>query len=189
MSERCPWCGSDPLYVAYHDTEWGVPMRDADRLFEMLSLEAFQAGLSWYTILKKRENFRTRFEDFNPIALARWSEAEVIAALSDAGIVRHCGKIEATIANARAWSEMEAEGGASQWLWRYVEGVPVQNAFETMAQVPAETPLSRQISKDLRKAGFKFCGPTTVYAFMQAAGLVNDHLTSCSRHRAVQTLA
>jgi DNA-3-methyladenine glycosylase I len=181
MPERCPWCGNDPLYVAYHDTEWGVPERDSRALFEKLSLEAFQAGLSWYTILKKRENFRSRFAQFDPKVLAEWSEVDIAAALNDAGIVRHRGKIEATVGNAQAWLRIEERTGFSAWLWAYVEGKPHQNAPVSLSDVPAETSLSRQISKDLKKAGFRFCGPTIVYAFLQAAGLVNDHLTSCYR--------
>ncbi|MEL6583399.1 MAG: DNA-3-methyladenine glycosylase I [Pseudomonadota bacterium] len=184
-SDRCPWCGTDPLYVAYHDIEWGVPEYDSRALFETLMLEGFQAGLSWITILRKREAFRARFEGFEPTRLMQWGEEEIAAALADAGIVRHRGKIEGTIAGARAWAEIDAREGFSRWIWSNVDGVPLQNNVATMAEVPAETLLSKRLSKDLKKAGFKFCGPTIVYAFMQAAGLVNDHLTSCPQHRAL----
>ena len=188
MGERCSWCGDDPLYVAYHDTEWGVPERDARALWEKLILDGFQAGLSWYTILSKRENFRAAFEGFDPATIATWGEAEVARCLGDAGIVRHRGKIEATIGNARAYLEIDAREGFDSFLWRYVDGAPIQNVWRSMAEVPAETPLSRQISKDLKKAGFKFCGPTIVYAFMQATGMVNDHLVTCPCHASVARL-
>ena len=188
MEHRCDWCGEDPLYVAYHDDEWGVPERDSRALWEKLILDGFQAGLSWITILKKRDNFRAAFEGFDPNRIATWGEAEVVRLLADPGIVRHRGKIEATITNAQAFQRIEAEQGFSNYLWSYVDGTPLVNNFATMAEVPAETPLSRQISKDLKKAGFKFCGPTIVYAFMQASGLINDHLMTCPRHQAVQKL-
>lgn len=189
MSERCGWCGLEPIYVAYHDTEWGVPEYDARALWEKLILDGFQAGLSWITILKKRDNFRTAFEGFDPNVIAGWGEADVARLLGDAGIVRHRGKIEATIGNARAWQKIEQEQGFDRFLWAYVGGAPIQNRFASMAEVPAETPLSKQISKDLKKAGFRFCGPTIVYAFMQACGLVNDHLTGCPRHAEVAGMA
>lgn len=179
---RCDWCGTDPLYVDYHDTEWGVPERDSRALWEKLVLDGFQAGLAWITILRKRDAFRAAFDGFRPELVAGWGEREVDRCLADPGIVRHRGKIEATIGNARAYLEIEAREGFSDYLWRYVDGVPVQNAFATMADVPAETPLSRQVSKDLRSEGFRFCGPTIVYAFMQATGMVNDHLIRCHRH-------
>ncbi|MEL7464962.1 MAG: DNA-3-methyladenine glycosylase I [Pseudomonadota bacterium] len=184
-NRRCPWCGDDPLYVAYHDEEWGVPERDARALYELLMLEAFQAGLSWYTILKKRENFRAAFRGFDPEAVAAFGESDVERLLGDAGIIRHRGKIEAAIAGARRWLELEEKGGFSAFIWDFVDGTPIQNDFASMDDVPAETPLSREMSKTLKKEGFKFCGPTIVYAFMQAAGLVNDHLTSCPRHAEV----
>lgn len=188
MSQRCSWCGTDPLYVAYHDTEWAVPELESYALFEKLTLETFQSGLSWYTILKKRENFRQRFENFAPRVLATWGSEEIEIALGDPGIIRHRGKIEATIANARAFLEIEAKTGFSKWIWDYVEGKPRQNQFTRPEQIPGETPLSKTLSKDLKKAGFRFCGPTTVYAFMQAAGLVNDHLTSCMCHSKVAAM-
>jgi len=188
MGERCGWCGEDPLYVAYHDLEWGVPERDSRRLFEKLSLDGFQAGLSWITILRKRDAFRRAFADFAPEVIAGWGEDEVTRLLGDPGIVRHRGKIEATIGNARAWAAIEAREGFSEFLWSRVGGAPLQNRFATLAEVPAETPLSRRISKDLRAEGFRFCGPTITYAFMQAVGMVNDHLITCPRHDAVAAL-
>ena len=182
MGERCSWCGTDPLYVAYHDREWGRPETDGRALFEKLMLDGFQAGLAWITILRKRDAFRARFEGFEPERLARWGEAEVAAALSDPGIVRHRGKIEATVSNARAWLEIEAATGFSRFLWQFAGFAPVQNRWESMAQVPAETPMSREMSKALKAAGFRFCGPTIVYAFAQAVGIVNDHLAGCPAH-------
>ncbi len=182
MTHRCSWCGDDPLYIAYHDTEWGVPERDGRALFECLTLEGFQSGLSWITILRKREGFRAAFASFDPAIIATWGEAEVARLLADEGIVRHRGKIEATIQNARAWQDMEANGGFSAFIWSYVDGQPIQEARRSMAEVPGKTELSTRISKDLKKAGFKFCGPTTVYAFMQAVGMVNDHMVGCFRH-------
>jgi DNA-3-methyladenine glycosylase I len=179
MTERCPWCGTDPLYVAYHDGEWGVPLRDGRALWEALVLEGFQAGLSWITILRKREAFRAGFAGFVPEVVAGWGEAEVARLLSDPGIVRHRGKIEGAIRSARAFLEVEAREGFSGYVWTHVDGRPVQNAPRSMADVPTETAVSRALSKQLRKDGFAFCGPTTVYAFMQAAGLVNDHLLGC----------
>ncbi len=189
MDGRCSWCGDDPLYVAYHDTEWGVPEYDSRALWEKLILDGFQAGLSWITILRKRDNFRAAFEGFDPEVIARWGEPEVARLLADPGIVRHRGKIEATIGNARAYLDIEAGEGFSDYLWNRVGGTPIQNGFASMAEVPAETPLSRQISKDLKKAGFRFCGPTIVYAWMQACGMVNDHMTGCPRHAEVAAMA
>ena len=186
---RCAWCGTDPLYVAYHDTEWGVPERDSRALWEKLVLDGFQAGLSWITILRKRDAFRATFDGFDPRAIALWGEAEVARLLQDAGIVRHRGKIEAAITNARAWCEIEAREGFDRFMWRYVDGVPLQNRFATQADVPPATPLSETVSKDLRQAGFRFCGPTIVYAWMEACGLVNDHLTTCFRHADCAALA
>jgi len=180
--ERCGWVGADPLYEAYHDTEWGVPEHDSRALWEKLVLDGFQAGLSWLTILRKRDNFRTAFEGFDPRVIATWDEAEVARLLADPGIIRHRGKIEATIGNARAWHRIEAEQGFDRYLWDRVNGVPIQNRWRTLAEVPAQTDLSAEISKDLKKRGFKFCGPTIVYAFMQAVGMVNDHVVSCPCH-------
>lgn len=189
MSERCTWCGSDPLYVNYHDTEWGVPETDPRALWEKLILDGFQAGLSWITILRKREGFRAAFEGFDPEVIARWGEPEVVRLLADAGIVRHRGKIEATIGNARAWLAIEEKGGFTPFLWQFVDGRPVQNRFATMREVPAETPVAQAMSKALKKAGFRFCGPTITYAFMQATGMVNDHMVSCPCHDHVAGLA
>jgi DNA-3-methyladenine glycosylase I len=182
MPERCAWCGDDPLYVAYHDTEWGVPEYDSRALWEKLILDGFQAGLAWITILRKRDNFRNAFKGFDPNAIAGWGAAEVDRLLSDPGIVRHRGKIEAAIGNARAWQAIEEKEGFSQFVWNRVDGRPIQANPQGMAEVPAETPLSRQVSRDLKAAGFKFCGPTIVYAWMQACGVVNDHVVTCHRH-------
>lgn len=186
---RCDWCGSDPQYVAYHDEEWGVPEYDSRALWEKLVLDGFQAGLAWITILRKREAFRAAFEGFDPAVIAEWGEADVQRLLGDAGIVRHRGKIEATIGNARAWLAMEERGGFDRFIWDYVDGVPVKNSFATMADVPPSTDLSTRMSKDLKKAGFKFCGPTIVYAWLEATGVVNDHLVGCFRHDAVAGMA
>lgn len=182
MMERCGWPGDDPLYVAYHDTEWGVPEYDSRALWEKLILDGFQAGLSWITILRKRENFREAFAGFDPNVVAGWGEPEVARLLQNPGIIRHRGKIEATITNARAWQEIEARQGFDRFLWEYVGGRPIQNAWATQGYVPTQTALSAQISKDLKKAGFRFCGPTIVYAFMEAVGMVNDHIVTCHRH-------
>lgn len=182
VSERCGWCGTDPLYVAYHDEEWGVPERDPRALWEKLVLDGFQAGLAWITILRKREGFRAAFAGFDPEVIAGWGEADVARLLADPGIVRHRGKIEATIGNARAFLDIEEREGFAPFLWKHVEGLPVQNRFAALSEVPAETPVSRAMSKELSRAGFRFCGPTIVYAFMQATGMVNDHLVTCPRH-------
>ncbi len=189
MENRCAWVGREPIYISYHDNEWGVPEYDSRALWEKLILDGFQAGLSWITILKKRDNFRAAFEGFDPNVIAGWGEKDVERLLRDAGIVRHRGKIEATIDNAKAWQVIEAREGFDTFLWNYVDGKPLQNRFETMAEVPAQTPLSVQISKDLKKAGFRFCGPTIVYAFMQAVGIVNDHEVGCECHDRVAKLA
>ncbi len=188
MPERCGWVGADPLYEAYHDTEWGVPEYDSRALWEKLILDGFQAGLSWITILRKRENFKQAFQGFDPDKIATWGEAEVQILLGDQGIVRHRGKIEAAIGNARVWQAIEAEQGFDRYLWDHVGGRPVQNAWARLEDVPTETEISRAISKDLRKRGFKFCGPTIVYAFMQAVGMVNDHLVTCPCHGPVAKL-
>lgn len=188
MVERCGWVGSDALYIAYHDTEWGVPEYDSRALWEKLILDGFQAGLSWITILKKRDHFRQAFAGFEPDVIAGWGAPEIRRLLADPGIIRHRGKIEATIGNARAWQAIEREEGFAWFLWRYVEGRPIQNRWATLSEVPAQTPLSREISAELKRRGFKFCGPTIVYAFMQAVGMVNDHLVSCHRHAPVARL-
>lgn len=189
MTERCGWVGSDAIYLEYHDTEWGVPEYDSRALWEKLILDGFQAGLSWITILKKRENFRGAFEGFDPNVIASWGEPEVERLLGNAGIIRHRGKIEATIGNARAWQAIEAEQGFDRYLWNYMGGIPLQNRWTKLSEVPSETPLSKEISKDLKQRGFKFCGPTIVYAFMQAVGMVNDHLIGCPCHEPVAQLA
>jgi len=177
--DRCGWVSDDPLYVAYHDAEWGKPERDGRALFEQLVLESFQSGLSWITILRKREGFRAAFAGFDPDVLATWGAPEVERLLQDAGIVRHRGKIEATLANACAWQEIEKNEGFSDFIWSYVDGTPLQPNRASLKDVPAQTEISAQLSKDLKKRGFKFFGPTTAYAFMQASGMVNDHLEGC----------
>jgi DNA-3-methyladenine glycosylase I len=181
---RCAWCGADPLYQAYHDTEWGVPLHDERALFEFLILEGAQAGLSWLTILKKRAGYRRAFHDFDAERVARYGEADVARLLADPGIVRNRLKIAAAVGNARATLKLrEAFGGLSAYFWRFVDGHPIQNVWREMSQVPARTPLSDTISKDLRQRGFKFVGSTIVYAHMQATGMVNDHTVDCYRHR------
>lgn len=186
---RCPWPGTDPFYVAYHDTEWGVPEYDSRALFEKLILDGFQAGLSWITILRKREAFRAAFAGFEPEAIARFGEADVARLLADPGIVRHRGKIEGTIKSARAYLAISERQSFADFLWRYQDGRVIQNSFRTLGEVPTETAISQNVSKDLKKAGFTFCGPTIVYAFMQACGLVNDHLTGCFRREECAALA
>ena len=181
---RCGWPGTDPLYVAYHDEEWGVPERDSRALFEKLLLDGFQAGLSWITILRKREAFRRAFSGFDPEAIARFDEARVAALMADAGIVRNRAKIEAAVLSARAYLALESEQGFSDYIWGFVDGRPVVNRFAVREDVPASTPLAETVSKDLRARGFRFCGPTIVYAFMQAIGMVNDHLVGCHRYEA-----
>jgi DNA-3-methyladenine glycosylase I len=181
---RCSWPGADPLYLAYHDQEWGVPERDDRALYEKLVLDGFQAGLAWITILRKRENFRAAFAGFQPEVIAEWGEADVQRLLGDAGIIRHRGKIEGAIASARAYMTVREETGSfSDYLWQFTDGQTIQNSWSDMKQVPTETAESRAMSKDLKRRGFKFCGPTICYAFMQAVGMVNDHMTHCYRHR------
>ena len=181
---RCPWPGTDPLYVAYHDEEWGVPEYDDRALYEKLILDGFQAGLAWITILRKRDAFRQAFDGFAPEKIARYTPKKVEALMSDAGIVRNRLKIEGAIRSAQVWLDMMESGpGFSAFLWDFVDRQPVVNRYKAMRDVPAETPVSRAMSKELKARGFKFCGPTIVYAFMQATGLVNDHLTSCHRHK------
>ena len=189
MAERCDWCGHDPLYVKYHDSEWGVPEWDSRALWEKLILDGFQAGLAWITILRKRDNFREAFEGFDPNVIAVWGEADVLRLLQNEGIVRHRGKIEAAIGNARAWQKIEADIGFSKFCWDFVGGAPVQNNFATMSDVPTETTESKALSKALKKEGFRFCGPTIVYAWMEACGLVNDHIVGCARNQAVADMA
>jgi DNA-3-methyladenine glycosylase I len=178
---RCGWVPEDdPLYVAYHDDEWGVPVRDERGLFELLMLEGAQAGLSWATILRKREGYRQAFAGWDLDAIARFGERDVERLLGDASIVRHRGKIEAVIGNARATLALERP--LSELLWSFVDGEPRVNAWRTVAEIPAQTPESQALSKELKRRGFRFTGPTTCYAFMQAAGLVDDHVTSCFRY-------
>lgn len=179
---RCGWCGTDPLYVAYHDEEWGRPERDPRALFECLMLEGFQAGLSWITILRRRESFRAAFAGFDPAVLAGWGEAETLRLLADPGIIRHRGKIEATFAGARAYLAIEAREGFSQFIWKHVGGQPVDSRLGDLTQPQAQTPASVVLSKALKAEGFKFVGPTITYAFMQAVGMVNDHMVSCDWH-------
>ncbi|MEJ6709432.1 MAG: DNA-3-methyladenine glycosylase I [Amylibacter sp.] len=188
-SSRCDWCGNLPIYINYHDQEWGVPEYESRVLWEKLVLDGFQAGLSWLTILKKREAFWAAFEGFDPEKVAAFTETDILRLLGDTGIVRHRGKIEAAIAGAQAWIKMEEKQGFDQFMWDYVGGTPLVNRFATMAEVPPSSDLSTRISKDLKAAGFKFCGPTIVYAWMEATGLINDHLTSCHRHEEVKRLA
>lgn len=186
---RCGWCGSDPLYVAYHDEEWGVPERDPRALWEKLVLDGFQAGLSWITILRKRDAFREVFEDFDPERVARWGEPEIVRALQNPGIIRHRGKIEATVTGARAYLEIEANEGFSPFIWSFVGGQPLQQSRASLAEVPTKTPESEAMAKELKKRGFKFCGPVITYAFMQACGLVNDHIATCPSHARVRALS
>jgi DNA-3-methyladenine glycosylase I len=186
---RCTWPGTDPLYVAYHDEEWGVPEFDDRALFEKLILDGFQAGLSWITILRKRDTFRAAFDGFEPEAIVRYDEAKIESLMADPGIVRNRAKIVATIGNARGWLEIMGDQGFSNYLWDFVDGRPVQNRFATMADLPAETAISKAISKDLKARGFRFVGPTIVYAFMQAVGMVNDHMVPCFRHGECSGLA
>ena len=180
---RCPWCGEDPLYQHYHDHEWGVPVHDEHTLFEFLTLEGAQAGLSWITILKKRENYRQAFNGFDPAKVARFTPARIEKLLRNPGIVRNRLKVDSTVTNARAFLAVQKEFGSfDRYIWGFVNGAPVVNRFVSMKDVPAQTPTAVAISKDLKKRGFRFVGPTIVYAMMQAIGMVNDHLLSCDRH-------
>ncbi len=183
---RCSWCGTDPIYVHYHDTDWGVPEYDSRALWEKLILDGFQAGLSWITILRKRENFRSAFDGFNPEVIASYDARKIEALMQDAGIVRNRLKIEAAITSAQAYLEMP---DFSAHLWGFNDGKVLQNQMRSMKDVPAATPLAERVSKDLKKRGFRFVGPTIVYAFMQACGLVNDHMVECHRYDAVKKLA
>lgn len=180
---RCKWPGSDPLYIAYHDREWGVPLRDSRALFEMLQLEGAQAGLSWITILRKRENYRRAFDGFDPAKIARYTPAKIEKLMGDEGIVRNRLKIEGVVASAKAYLALEEEGlSFSDFVWDFVIGKPIVNHLKAGGPIPAETDVSRRLSWALKKRGFKFVGPTIVYAFMQAVGMVNDHLVTCYRH-------
>ena len=187
---RCPWPKLDPLYVAYHDDEWGVPEFDSRALYEKLVLDGFQAGLSWITILRKRDNFRRAFSEFQPEKIARYTSKKIERLMQDEGIVRNRMKIEGAVLSARAWLDVMDKGpGFSHLLWDFVDGKPKTNNFRSTKQVPAESAISQKMSKELASRGFKFCGPTIVYAFMQAVGMVNDHLVSCHRHAACAKLA
>jgi DNA-3-methyladenine glycosylase I len=183
-AKRCPWCGDDPTYVAYHDHEWGVPEHDDRALFEKLVLDGFQAGLSWIIVLRKRDNFRRAFDGFAPEKIARWNKRKVESLMKDAGIVRNRAKIEATIGNARGYLGLSEErGGFDRYLWGFTDGGTIVNRWRSLKELPAETKESRAMSKDLQQRGFRFVGPTICYAFMQAVGMVNDHLVDCYRHR------
>ncbi len=185
--ERCGWCKGDALYEAYHDQEWGVPEHDDKRLFEFLILEGAQAGLSWITVLRKRERYRQVMAGFDPEALATWGEAEIANWLQDPGIIRNRLKLRATLQNARAFLRVREEFGSfDAYLWRFVGGVPIQNRWGSLAEVPVETPVAAALSKDLKKRGFTFVGPTICYALMQAVGMVNDHLATCFRYSQLQ---
>jgi DNA-3-methyladenine glycosylase I len=187
---RCPWPKLDPLYVAYHDDEWGVPELDDRALYEKLMLDGFQAGLSWITILRKRENFRRAFSEFQPDKIARYTPKKIERLMQDAGIVRNRAKIEGAVLSARAWLDVMDKGpGFARLLWGFVDGRPKINSYRSTKQIPAETAISQKMSKELARRGFKFCGPTIVYAFMQAVGMVNDHLVTCHRHAACARLA
>jgi DNA-3-methyladenine glycosylase I len=186
---RCPWPGCDPLYLAYHDQEWGVPERDDRALFEKLILDGFQAGLSWITILRKREAFRAAFDGFDPERIARYDAGTIEALMQDKGIVRNRAKIMGAIASARAFLAIQEHQGFASYLWGFFDNRTVVNHYRDISEVPARTPLSVTIAKDLEARGFKFCGPTIVYAFCQATGMVNDHLVSCFRHEACAKLA
>lgn len=185
--KRCDWVSDDPLYIVYHDEEWGVPLFEEQRLFEFLVLETFQAGLSWITILRKRENFRKAFDDFDYKKVARYDEAKVLSLLDDAGIIRNRLKIRAAISNAAAFMEVQKEFGSfKDYIWGFVDGKPVQNNWKSKSEVPSKTDVSDKLSKDLKKRGFKFVGSTVIYAQMQATGMVNDHTTDCFRHKEVR---
>ena len=182
--KRCGWCLGDPLYEKYHDQEWGVPLHNDRKLFEFLVLEGFQAGLSWITILRKRENFRKAFDDFDFEKIAAYSDSKIDSLMKDTGIIRNKLKIRSTITNARAFLKIREEFGSfNKYIWDFVEGKTIQNKWRDKSQVPASTPLSDKISKDLKKRGFKFVGSTIIYSHMQATGMVNDHEVSCFRHK------
>ncbi len=186
---RCPWAGSDPLYLRYHDEEWGVPKTRDIELFEKMILEGFQSGLSWITILRKRAAFREAFDGFDAAKITEYGGAKVEQLLANPGIVRHRGKIEAAIANARAYLALSGTQSLAAFLWGFVDGEAIQNRFTISAEVPPQTPLSQKIAKELKTRGFRFTGPTTTYSLMQACGLVNDHLVSCHRHGPCAALA
>ena len=187
MKNRCSWANGDPLYEEYHDTEWGKPLKDDDQLFEFLILEGFQAGLSWITILRKRENFRKAFSGFDARKIAKYTQKDIDRLLQDAGIIRNRQKILAAISNAQIYLEIQKEYGSfTDYFWGFTDGKPIVNKWKEMSQIPAKTQLAETISKDMKNRGFKFVGPTIIYAHMQATGMVNDHLVSCFRWQEVQ---
>lgn len=188
---RCHWPADDPLYLSYHDAEWGVPEFDSRALYEKLTLDGFQAGLSWITILRKRENFRKAFHNFDPHRIARYTGRDIDRLLQNAGIIRSRAKIDAAIKGARLWIEIEEKepGGFSELIWKHVDGRPQTNRFKSTDQVPAQTEMSEGLAKELKQRGFKFCGPVISYAFAQAVGMVNDHVTPCFRHAECAALA
>jgi DNA-3-methyladenine glycosylase I len=189
MKNRCKWCGEDPLYIDYHDNDWGVPVHDDRLLFEFLVLEGAQAGLSWLTILKKRENYRRAFDNFDCEKVAGYSQTDLERLLVDSGIVRNQLKIKSAIKNAEGVIKIQEEfGSLDSYLWRYVDGIPIQNEWKSMAEIPAKTEISEIMSKDLKKRGFNFVGPTICYAFMQATGMVNDHTIDCFRYKEIKML-
>ena len=191
MSEpsRCGWAGPQPIYIAYHDEEWGVPSTDDRLLLEKLILEGFQAGLSWITILNKRARFRELFDNFDAQKMARYDEQKIESLLADAGIIRHRGKIEAAISNAQIYLKLRERTSLAAFLWDFVDGAPVQNEFTRLEEIPAQTTVSQAMATALKARGFRFCGPTTVYAFMQSVGMVNDHLSGCHRYEICAELA
>lgn len=183
---RCTWCGDDPVYIDYHDREWGVPLHDDQKLFEFLILEGMQAGLSWITILKKRDNFRQAFDQFDPYVIARYTTRKKQQLLNNAGIIRNRLKIDAVITNAQLYLDiLDKHGSFNDYIWQFVDGKPIQNRFKTLQQIPASTTESDTMSKALKKRGFKFIGSTICYAFMQATGMVNDHVVDCFRHKQI----
>ena len=187
MKRSCEWPSDDPLMIEYHDTEWGVPAHDDTKLFEFLVLDAMQAGLSWRTVLKKRENFRRAFRQFDPQKVARFGKRDIERLMKDAGIIRNRLKIESAVANARALIGVQKEFGSfDAYIWGFTGGKTIRNRLKSLAEMPAESEESRAMSKDLKKRGFRFCGPVICYAFMQAAGMVNDHLVHCFRYREVE---
>ena len=187
---RCSWCGTNSLYMAYHDNEWGVPVYDDAKLFEFLILETFQAGLSWITVLRKRENFRKAFDDFDYQKIALYDENKYESLLQNAGIIRNKLKIKATISNAKAFIAIQKEFGTfSKYIWRFTEGKPIVNKFNSLKELPAKTNLSDKLSKDLKKRGFKFVGSTVIYAHMQATGMVNDHIKTCFRYQEINKVS
>ena len=187
-TERCPWAGSDPLYMRYHDTEWGVPQADDRALFEKLILEGFQAGLSWITILRKRDHFRKVFDGFDPHKIARYTDRKLAKLLADPGIIRNKAKVAASVSNAQAFLKLSETQSLASFIWDFVEGKPIINERRSLKDVPAETDISKAMSKALKGRGFRFVGPTTAYAFMQSMGLVNDHMIGCPRHSACARL-